>query len=118
MSIISTLLPHPLHLRTAWLEVPKILLPQPRLLIHLYAVAGEGRGGRLVRGQGREDAFCGLPRAAVGRGEEVQGVIWLEEGPQTAAGFVGLVPAVGGELHSVVWEGLVDIAVFCVFVKS
>jgi len=75
-------------------------------------MAGEGRGRWLVRGQGRKDAFCGFSGAAVGRGKEMEGVIWLEELAEAATSFMGLVPAIRGQLDSMIWNSLVDIAVF------
>ncbi len=43
----------------------------------------------------------------------MEGIVRLEKLSEPVSGFVGLVPAVGGELYSVVWNGLVDIAVLC-----
>jgi len=75
MSIVRPFLPHPLHLRAAWLKVPEILLPQPGLFIHLYRVPWKWTRGGLVCGQCLEDALGGFPRAAVGGCEEVEGVV-------------------------------------------
>jgi hypothetical protein len=43
-------------------------------------VARERGGTGLVAGEGREYAFCSFARAAVGGGEEVQGVVCAQEG--------------------------------------
>ena len=112
MPIISTLLPHPLHLGRAGLEVAKVLLAQSRLLIHLDFVSRERRRRRIVRGQRAEDALGRLAGATVGGGEEVEGVFWFEEGAELAPCFVGLVPAIVGEFDAVVGDVLVDITVF------
>ena len=69
---------------------------------------GGGGGG----GQGAEDAFGRFARAAVGRGEEVEGVGGVEEGAEAVAGGEGLGPAFGGEFDAVVRGCLVDFAVF------
>lgn len=45
-------------------------------------------------------------------------VIWLQELPQTTAGLMGLVPTLVGKLDSVIGDGLVDIAVFCMMVRD
>ena len=42
----------------------------------------------------------------------MEGVVWFEEGPQSAASVVGLGPAFRGEFDAVVGDGLVDVAVF------
>jgi hypothetical protein len=112
MSIIRTLLPHALHLRTTWLEIPEILLAETRFFVDFDVAAREGRWRRVVGGQGGEDAFGGLPSASVGRGKEVEGVVGLEKGAQAAASFVGLGPAFGGELDTVIGDVLMDVAVF------
>jgi len=78
MPVIRALLPHPLHLRTAGLEVPEILLPYARLFVDLdgVAVEGRGRGGVGVGGgEGAQDAFGRFAGAAVGRGVELEGVV-------------------------------------------
>jgi hypothetical protein len=41
MAIIRPLLPHPLHLRTTWLEIAEILLSQTRLFVDFDTVARE-----------------------------------------------------------------------------
>ena len=41
----------------------------------------------------------------------MEGVVGPEEVAQAAASFVGLVPAIGRELYSVIGYGLVDLAV-------
>lgn len=112
VSVVGTLLPHTLHLHRARLEIPKVLLSEPWLLVHLYTLPAKWRWGRLVRGQGGQDAFGSLPRTPVRRGEEVKGVISAEEGAETSSCVEGLRPAFGGELHAVVGDGLVDIPVF------
>jgi len=75
-------------------------------------VPGEGRGGWRGGRQGGEDAFGGFARAAVRGGEEVEGVGWAQEGAEFAAGGMGLRTAFWGEFDSVIWNGLVDVAVF------
>lgn len=117
MPVVGPLLPHALHLGAAGLEVAKILLAQPRLLVHLDVLALEGRGPvgplAVVRGgEGLQDALGGLARAAVGGGEEVEAVGGPEHGAEAAAGVAGLAPAQGGELYAMVGDGLVDFAVF------
>ena len=79
MAIVGPLLPHALHLGTAWLEVSKVLLAQARLLVDLDIGSAERRRHGIVRGEGREDALGSLPRATVGRGEEVKRVVRTEE---------------------------------------
>jgi hypothetical protein len=111
VAVVGPLLPHALHLGAARLEVAKVLLAEARLLVDLDAVAAEGGRFRVVGGQSGEDAVGGLARAAVGRGEEVEGVVRAEELAEAAAGFVGLGPAVCGELDPVIRCGLVDVAV-------
>lgn len=113
MTVVGPLLPHALHLGAARLEVAKVLLAQAGLLVDLDVVPGEGRGLLLVGGQGGEDAFCGLACAAVGRGEEVEGVVGTEEGTEAATGLVGLGPAILGEFDSVIGDALVDFTVLC-----
>lgn len=87
-----------------------------------------GTGGNAGRGgQGGGDGGRGFARAAVGGGEEVEGVGWAEEGAEAAAGFGGLMrglvgqgrgrgqdlaPAFGGEFNAVVGDALVDGSVF------
>ena len=48
---------------------------------------GGVRGGR---GEGVEDTFGCFARATVGGGEEVEGIIWAEEGAELYACFFGL----------------------------
>jgi hypothetical protein len=64
--IIRPLKPHALHLRRAWLEVAKILLSQPWLLINLDGVSWKGRGRRCIGGEGLEYTFGCLPGSAIG----------------------------------------------------
>lgn len=111
MSVISPLLPHPLHGARARLEVAKVLFAQARLFPDFYGVAGEWGGGGLVGREGAEDAFGGLARAAVGRGVELEGVVWAEHGAEAVACLFGLGVAFGGELYAVVGNALVDFAV-------
>jgi hypothetical protein len=80
VAVVGPLLPHPLHLGTAWLEVAEILLPQPRLLVDFDVISAVRRRLLLVGCEGREDALCGLACTPVGRGEEVEGVVGSEEG--------------------------------------
>ena len=112
MSIIGSFLPHAFHLCRTWLEVPKVLLPQPWFLVDLNAVSWERTRARLVAGKGREYAFGGLAGAAVGGRKEVQGVVCTQERAQALAGFMGLGTPFGGELYTVVGDGLVDVSVF------
>ena len=119
VAIVCALLPHALHLGTARLEVAKVLLAQAGLLVDGDVLAAEGRGPAkfrvfvAVRGvaEGLEDAFGGLAGTAVGRGEEVEGVIWAEELAQAASCLAGLEVALVGELDPVVWYGLVNVAI-------
>ena len=78
MAIVCTLLPHTAHLRGIRLEVSEILFAQAGLFVDFYCVAGEGGGGGRVGGQGVEDSFCGFAGAAVGGGEEMEGIVWTE----------------------------------------
>ena len=113
VAVVGALLPHALHLGAAGLEVAKVLLAKARLLVDLDVVALEGARLRVVAGQGGQDALGGLAGAAVGAREEVQGVVGAQHAAQAAAGLVGLLPAILGELDAVVGDGLVDVAVFC-----
>lgn len=110
VAVVGTLLPHAFHLGATWLEVTKVLLAKPGLFVYLDIGAAEGRGLVVVRGQRGEDALGGLASAAVGRGEEVQGVVGAEELAEAAACLVSLGPAVGGQFNSVVGRGLVNLA--------
>lgn len=76
-------------------------------------VALEGTGFRVVAGQSGQDAFCGLACAAVGTGEELDGVVGAQQLTQPAAGIVCLLPSFVCELYAVVGNRLVDIAVLC-----
>lgn len=87
VAVVGSLLPHALHLGGAWLEVAKVLLAETRLFKDGDLVAREGRGRGLVRGEGAQDAFGGLARAAVGRRKELDRVVWLEERAKLAARF-------------------------------
>lgn len=75
VAVVGALLPHPLHFSRTWLEISKVLLPQPGLLEDLNLVTWKGGGCMLVRGKRAEDAFGGFARAAVGRGKELEGVV-------------------------------------------
>lgn len=112
MPIISALLPHALHGRTTRLKVAKVLFPKPRLLVHLDLIAAKGRRRGFIRRQRRQNPLGGLAGATVGRCEDLEGVVGAEEVSEAASGFVGLGPAFGGELDAVVWDRLVDFAVF------
>lgn len=114
MAVVGALLPHALHLGAAGLEVPEVLLAQAWLLVHLDAVPLEGGGVGVLGGQGLEDALGGLPRPAVGRREELDRVLGLEQGSQSTAGIARLGPAVLGQLHPVVGDRLVYLSVLCV----
>ncbi len=87
VAVVGPFLPHPFHLGRAGLEVAEVLLAQPGFFVYLDGVAGERGGGRVVGGQGVEDAFGGLAGSAVGAGEEVEGVVGFEEGAELEAGF-------------------------------
>lgn len=76
-------------------------------------VSLEGAGFRVVAGQSGQDAFCGLACAAVGAGEELNGVVSAQQLAQPAAGIVCLLPSFVCELYAVVGNRLVDIAVLC-----
>ena len=73
-----------------------------RVVVSAIAVARQ-------RGQ---DALGGLARAPVRAREEVQRVIGPQYLAQPSAGIVGLLPALGRQLHPMVGDGLVDLAVF------
>ena len=90
VAVVGALLPHPLHLGRAWLEVAKVLLAQARLLEDGDLVAGERRRRGVVRGQRAQDALGGLARAAVRRSVELQRVVGPQQRPQLAAGFLCL----------------------------
>jgi len=114
------------------LEVAEVLFAEAGLFVDADGVAGEGGGGGGGGGEGVEDAFCCFAGAAVGGGEEVEGVGWVEEGAQFYACFFGLgggewlvggfggggmvwwdlFPAIWGELDAVVGHCLVDVSVF------
>jgi hypothetical protein len=79
VAVVGPLLPHPLHLGRAWLEVTKVLFSEARLLEHLDLVAGKRRGRGVVARQRAEDALGGLTRPAVWRGEELNCVVGLEQ---------------------------------------
>jgi hypothetical protein len=111
VAVVGSLLPHAFHLVAAWLEVAKVLLTQPGLLIHLDVRSAKRRRVGVVRSQAVEDAFCCLPGSAVGGCEEVEGVVGAEQFTKTAASIVGLVPALWCELYSVIRHGLVNITV-------
>lgn len=113
--IFRPLGPHPRHLLAARLEIAKILLPQPRLLIHLNPMPRKRRWRRVRRRKCVQDTFRRLPRASVGGSEEMQGVIGTKEGAELQACGFGLLPSVGGEFDAVVGDGLVDFAVFVAF---
>jgi hypothetical protein len=79
VAVVGPLLPHPLHLGRAWLEVTKVLFSEARLLEHLDLVAGKRRGRGVVARQRAEDALGGLTCPAVWRGEELNRVVGLEQ---------------------------------------
>ena len=112
VAVVGSLLPHALHLGAAGLKVAKVLLAQPRLLVDLDVGALKGRGLALVGRQRGEDAFGRLAGSTVGRCEEVQCVVGAEELAKALASFVGLGPAFGRELDSVVGDALVDFSIF------
>jgi len=56
------------------LEISEILLAEAGLFVDFYGMPGERGWGGCVGGEAVEDAFCCFPRAAVGGGEEVEGV--------------------------------------------
>ena len=111
VAVVGALLPHAFHLGAAWLEVAKVLLAEAGLLVDFDVGAAEGGGAGLVGGEGGEDALGGLTGAAVGRGEEVDGVVGAEEVAHTASGVVGLGPALLGQFDSVIGDGLMDLAI-------
>ena len=133
------------------MEIAEVLFAKSGFFVDFDGGAGEGRrgcggilgggiagggvrgrgGGWEGGGKGAEDALCSFAGAAVGGGEEVEGVAWVEEGAEFAAGFFGLeydvqirgweresvgrahlLPSFGGEFHAVVWDGLVDFTIF------
>lgn len=112
VAVVGALLPHAFHLGATWLEVAEILLAQPRLLVDFDVGAAKGRGLRVVGGEGCEETLCGFAGAAVGRREDLEGVVWAEKVAEAAACFVGLGPSFWCEFYSVIWDGLVYLAVF------
>ena len=54
----------------------------------------------------------GFARAGVGRGEELDRVVWVEQLAEAVPGFAGLRPSFGCELYAVVGNVLVDVSVF------
>lgn len=111
VAIVGSLLPHALHFSATWLEVSKILLSQTGLLVDFDAGPTVRRGLGIVRGQGGQDALSGLSCAAIWRREEVEGVVWPEQLAQAAARFMGLGPAILRELHTMIGDCLVYIAI-------
>lgn len=61
------------------MEIAEILFAQSGLLIHFDSVSWKWRRRGRVGGQGVENPFGCFARAAVWRGEEVEGIIWAEE---------------------------------------
>ena len=112
MPIICPLHPHALHLRGAWLEIAKVLLSQPRLFVDLDRVSRKRGRRRRIGGQGLENALGGLPSSAIGRGEEMNVIIWAQEATEVGACLPGLSMALGCEFDPMVGDGLVDITVF------
>ena len=43
VSVVRPLLPHALHLATTWLEIAKVLFPQPGLFVDLDGIPAERR---------------------------------------------------------------------------
>ena len=83
--------------------------------MHFDRVSWKRGRGRFRGGEGVEDPFGGFPRSAVGRGEEVERVVGVEEGAEFETCGVGLGAAFGGEFDAVVGGMLVDGAVFVAF---
>src|SRR5215471_5614045 len=108
MTIISTLLPYTFHLGGAWLEVSKVLLPQPRFFINLYSVSRERRRRRVIGCERREYAFCGLACSTVWRSKKMEGIIWPEQRAESASSFKCLILPLWGEFDLVIGDGLVD----------
>jgi hypothetical protein len=95
-----------------WLEVAKVLLAQARLLVDLDVVPLKRRRAVVVvSSESAQDALGGLARAAVGRGEDADGVVLAQHGLEAAAGVLGLQPALGRQADAVVGDELVDVAV-------
>lgn len=105
--VVGALLPHALHLVGAGLEVAKVLLAEPRLLVHLDVGPAEGGRLRVVGRERLEDALGRLTGAPVGRREEVERVVRPEEVAEATAGFAGLYRPFWRELDSVVGDRLV-----------
>lgn len=55
--------------------------------------------------------MCGFAGAGVRGGEELDGVVWVEEFAETVPGFASLGPSFLGELYAVVGDVLVDVSV-------
>lgn len=88
VTIIRSFLPHAFHLSAAWLEIAKVLFSQPGLFVDLDGMSIERRRGAGFgwRGEGAQDAFGGFAGAAVWRCEDLQGVVWFQEGAKAVAG--------------------------------
>jgi hypothetical protein len=89
VSVVRSLLPHALHLATTWLEIAKVLFPQPRLFVNLDGIPAERRWCirfRRWRCECPQYAFCCLACAAVGRCVELESVVWSQEGAEAVAG--------------------------------
>lgn len=88
VTVVCPLPPHALHLRRTGLEIAEVLLSQPGLFVELDLGPAEGGGAILEGGrQGLEDALGGLAGAAVGGGEDLEGVVGAEELSQSQTGL-------------------------------
>jgi hypothetical protein len=43
----------------------------------------------------------------------MKGIVCTKERAKTSSGIIGLGPAILGKFYTMVWDGLVDIAIFC-----
>lgn len=111
VTVVSSFLPHPFHLRRTGLEVPKVLFTKPWLFEHFDLVSWEGGRCGIVGSQRSKYALGGLACTPIRRSEELDGVIGLEQGPELSASFLCLADAMRGKFDPVVWDELVDIAI-------
>lgn len=87
MTVIRTLLPHTAHFNAIGLEISKVLFTQAGLFVDFYGVPREWRWGGVGGGEGVEDAFRCFACSSIGRGKEVEGIVWVKEGAEFHPGF-------------------------------
>jgi hypothetical protein len=107
VAVVGALLPHALHFGGTWLEVAKVLLAQAGLFEDLDLVTGEGRGqelDRVIRLEERTE----LPSCIFGLVVRVSMRLSVPDQCHCGA-YLG--DAVRRQLHAVVGDELVDVAV-------